>query len=184
MTYTFDPALAFYVHIADIAFLGFVILALLGGAIAVGAKMLIHNVLGLIMSLVGVAGLYVYLGTHFIAAMQILIYVGAVCISLVFAVMLARTPSEEEAQPLRLPVKIAAGFVVALFVGLVLGTAVMSAPWTPAATVTVDASTLEVGKRLLTSYAFVFELISLVLLVAIVGSVVLARRGRGTTGGG
>jgi NADH-quinone oxidoreductase subunit J len=47
----------------------------------------------------------------------------------------------------------------------------------------VDASIAQVGKRLLTSYGFVFELISLVLLVAIVGSVVLAKRGRGTPGG-
>jgi NADH-quinone oxidoreductase subunit J len=184
MNYAFDPKLALYVHLADAAFVGFALLSLLGGIVAVGAKKLIHAVLGLITSLVGVAGLYVYLGTHFIAAMQILIYVGAVCISIVFAVMLARTPLEQEKTPLRLPGKIAAGFVVALFVGLVLGTPVLSTRWVPAAAVTVDASAKNVGIRLLTSYAFVFELISLVLLVAIIGSVVLARRGRGTPGGG
>ncbi len=150
---------------------------------AVGARQLIHAVLGLVTSLVGVAGLYVYLGTHFIAAMQILIYVGAVCISLIFAVMLARPPSEAEKNPLLLPTKLGAGFVVALFAALVLGTAVLSTRWTPAEQVTVDGSIANVGERLLTSYAFVFELISLVLLVAIVGSVVLAKRGRGTPGG-
>jgi NADH-quinone oxidoreductase subunit J len=152
--------------------------------VAVGAKKLIHNVLGLAMSLIGVAGLYVYLGSHFLAAMQILIYVGAVCISITFAVMVSRTPAEEERDPLRLPVKIAAGFVVALFAGLVLGTAVLSAPWVPAPEVTADGAIAGVGKQLLTGYSFVFELISLVLLVAIAGSVVLARRGRGTPGGG
>ncbi|NTU60271.1 MAG: NADH-quinone oxidoreductase subunit J [Deltaproteobacteria bacterium] len=182
MNYTFDPKLAFYVHLADAAFVGFALLALVGGVIAVGAKKLIHAVLGLITSLVGVAGLYVYLGSHFLAAMQILIYVGAVCISLVFAVMLARTPQEEEANPLRLPGKIGAGFTVALFVGLVLGQAVVRWPW-KASAVVVDAATKNVGTRLLTSYAFVFELISLVLLVAIIGSVVLARHGRGRPAG-
>lgn len=182
MTYIFDSSLAFYVYLADAAFVGFALLALVGGVVAVGAKKLIHNVLGLATSLVGVAGLYVYLGNHFIAAMQILIYVGAVCISITFAVMLARTPQEEERDPLRLPVKVAAGFVTALFAGLLMGAIVLRAPWTAAETV-VDGAIAHVGTRLLTSYALVFELISLVLLVAIVGSVVLARRGRGLAGG-
>ena len=184
MNYTFDPKLALYVHLADAAFVGFALITLMGGVIAVGAKKLIHAVLGLILSLVGVAGLYVYLGSPFLAAMQILIYVGAVCISIVFAVMLARTPHEQEQQPLRLPGKITAGFVVARFSGLVLGTAVVSTHWVPAAIVGIDGTPRDIGVRLLTRYAFVFELISLVLLVAIVGSVVLARRGRGTPGGG
>ncbi|MBI5444854.1 MAG: NADH-quinone oxidoreductase subunit J [Deltaproteobacteria bacterium] len=179
MSFSFDPSLRFYVLLADIAFVGFAVLALFGGVIAVGAKKLIHSVLGLATSLVGVAGFYVYLGSQFLAAMQILIYVGAVCISITFAVMLARTPQEQEAQPLRLPVKIGAGFLVALFSALVLGSAALSTRWTPAPAVRVDASIVHVGAKLLTSYAFVFELISVVLLVAITGSVVLARRGRG-----
>ena len=190
MDFTFDPSLKFYVHLADVAFLGFAALALLGGIIATGAKRLIHAVLGLITSLVGVAGLYVYLGTHFIAAMQILIYVGAVSISLTFAVMLARPPQSAEKGPKWAPTKVAAGMVVALFAGLVLGTTVLSTPWTPstaAAPVLVEGITngsiAHVGYRLLTDYALVFEMISLVLLVAIVGSVVLARQGRGTPGG-
>lgn len=190
MDFTFDPSLKLYVYLADAAFLGFAALALLGGVIATGAKRLIHAVLGLITSLVGVAGLYVYLGTHFIAAMQILIYVGAVSISLIFAVMLARTPEQETKDPQRFPIKVATGMVVALFAGLVLGSAVLGTPWVPstasapalAAGIT-NGSITHVGYRLLTDYALVFELISLVLLVAIVGSVVLARQGRGTPGG-
>jgi NADH-quinone oxidoreductase subunit J len=190
MDFTFDPSLKFYVQLADVAFLGFAALALLGGVIATGAKRLIHAVLGLITSLVGVAGLYVYLGTHFIAAMQILIYVGAVSISLTFAVMLARPPKEAAKDPKRLPAKIATGMVVALFAGLVLGSAVMGTDWAPSGAAApalaegmVNGSIAHVGYRLLTDYALVFEMISLVLLVAIVGSVVLARQGRGTPGG-
>ena len=183
MSFSFDPSLGFYVQLANVAFVGFAFLALLGGVIAVGAKQLIHAVLGLAMSLVGVAGLYAYLGTHFIAAMQILIYVGAVCISITFAVMLARTPKEQEAEPLRLPVKIGSGFLVALFCSVVLGHAILTTQWKAAPVVIVDAAIRNVGANLLTSYALVFELISVVLLVAITGSVVLAKRGRGTPGG-
>ncbi len=190
MDFTFDPSLKLYVHLADVAFLGFAALALLGGIIATGAKQLIHAVLGLITSLVGVAGLYVYLGTHFIAAMQILIYVGAVSVSLIFAVMLARPPREQDQEPRRLPTKVAAGMVVALFAGLVLGSAVLGTQWVPSTAAgpvlapgLINGSIAHVGHRLLTDYALVFELISLVLLVAIIGSVVLARQGRGTPGG-
>ena len=182
MNFTFDPSLRLFVYLADAAFVGFALLALVGGIVAVGARRLIHAVLGLATSLVGVAGLYVYLGTHFIAAMQILIYIGAVCVSLVFAVMLARPPSEADQHPLALSGKVATGFLVALFAGLVLGVQVLRTDWVRRETVV--AGTIEkVGERLLTSYALVFELISLVLLVAIIGSVVLARRGRRTPGG-
>lgn len=190
MDFTFDPSLSFYVHLADAAFLGFAALSLLGGVIATGARQLIHAVLGLITCLVGVAGLYVYLGTHFIAAMQILIYVGAVSISLTFAVMLARPPKEMDETPQRGALKVATGVAVALFAGLVLGSAVLGTQWLPStaaapalATGIANGSIAHVGYRLLTDYALVFELISLVLLVAIIGSVVLARQGRGTPGG-
>ena len=183
MDFSFDPDLKLYVYLADAAFVGFAALTLLGGVIATGAKQLIHAVLGLITALVGVAGLYAYLGTHFLAAMQILIYVGAVSISLTFAVMLARPPKEAEKAPLLTSTKVATGLVVALFSTLVLGTVVLSTDWVPAGKVVKEGSIQQVGERLLTDYALGFELISLVLLVAIVGSVVLARQGRGTPGG-
>ncbi len=182
MTFTFDPSLSLYIHLADVAFVAFGVLALLGGLTAVAARHLIHAVLGLATSLVGVAGMYVYLGTHFIAAMQILIYVGAVCVAITFAVMLARSPSEEDQDPRIAPGKVVAGLCVGLFAGLILGAAVLRTQWRASATV-VEGTIQQVGEGLLTHYAFVFELISLVLLIAIVGSVVLARRGRRTPGG-
>lgn len=183
MDFTFDPNLRLYVYFADLAFLGFGALALVGAVIATGSHKLIHAVLGLAASLVGVAGIYVYLGTHFIAAMQILIYVGAVCISLTFAVMLARPPSEAEKNPLFGPLKVGTALLVAVFSSLVLGSAVLAHPWEAADAVLVEGTIEQVGRRLLTDYALVFELISVVLLVAIVGSVVLAKQGRGTPGG-
>ncbi len=182
MEFTFDPELSLYIHLADLAFLGFAFLALAGGLVAVGSRTLIRAVLGLATSLVGVAGLYVYLGTHFIAAMQVLIYVGAVCISITFAVMLARPPSEAARDPGFTAGKIAAGLGVGVFAALLLGGAVLRTAW-EAKPVEVEGTLLQVGEGLLTRYAFVFELISLVLLVAIVGSVVVARRGRRPDGG-
>ncbi len=183
MGYNFPSELQTYVDIADAAFLLFAAMAIVGGIIAVGAKQLIHAVLGLVLSLVGVAGLYVYLGNQFIAAMQILIYIGAVAISLVFAVMLARPPREMAAHPMRIAAKIAAGALVGLFAAVVVGRPAMKQIWRKAETVTNAGSIPEVGHSLLTRYMLAFELISVVLLIAIIGSVVVAKRGRGTAKG-
>jgi NADH:ubiquinone oxidoreductase subunit 6 (subunit J) len=184
MGYNFPSELQTYVDIADAAFILFAAIAVVGGIIAVGAKQLIHAVLGLVLSLFGVAGLYVYLGNQFIAAMQILIYVGAVAISLVFAVMLARPPREMAAHPMRLPAKIAAGALVGLFAAVIVGRPVVQHLWRKADTVTNAGTIPQVGEVLLTRYMLAFELISVVLLVAIIGSVVVAKRGRGTPQGG
>ena len=60
-----------------------------GALIAVGARNIFHNVLGLAVALFGVSGLFVYLNSPFVALMEILIYVGAICIAICFAVMLS-----------------------------------------------------------------------------------------------
>ena len=182
MNVAFNPSLELYVRMADVAFVLFVLTTLIGAVIAVGAKQLIHAVLGLILCLAGVAGLYIYLGNPFIAMMQVLIYIGAVSISLVFAVMLARPPALAKDEPLRFPTKVATGFIVGLFAAFVIGRNVMQYKWESAEKVISTGTVAEVGKGLLTTNILAFELISLVLLVAIVGSVVVARRGRGLHG--
>ena len=182
MDFVFNADMQSYVILAYIAFIAFIAMTLLGAICAVGAKQLIHAVLGLILSLVGMAGLYVYLGNHFIAAMQILIYVGAVSISMVFAVMLARPPEDAKASPMRYAPKVAAGALVGLFSAFVVGKSVLEHHWQKANEVISQGTIHEVGVKLLTEYVLVFELISLVLLVAIIGSVVVAKRGRGTIG--
>ena len=179
---TFPAELELYVKMADAAFLGFAALAIVGGIVAVGARQLIHAVLGLFPSLAGVAALYVYLGNQFIAAMQILIYIGAVSISMSFAVMLARPPQDAQAKPLRSAVKITTGALVGLGAAYVVGRAVVAHAWKEAPEVTNPGAIADIGAGLLTRHVLVFELISLVLLVAIAGSVVVAGRGRGAAG--
>ncbi len=81
--------------LASGAFLLVVFVTLLGAIIAVAARNIFHNVLGLAMSLMGVAGVFLYLNSPFVALMEILIYVGAICIAICFAIMLS--------EPLHLP---------------------------------------------------------------------------------
>ncbi len=65
-----------------------------GGFLAIGARMLIHSLLGLSVTFLGVAGLYIYLGELFSSVMQVLIYGGAICIVLVFGIMVGYTPRQ------------------------------------------------------------------------------------------
>jgi NADH:ubiquinone oxidoreductase subunit 6 (subunit J) len=150
-----------------------------GAVIAVGTVRLIRSVCGLALSCIGLAGLYYFLGSPFLALMEILIYVGAVCVTIVFAVMLAEP--EEPARSEKSGSTLAWGglatiICAAFFCGLVwLG---FKASWAPATDLLTDGSIAAIGRSLLTTYSMAFELISLALLVAILGALAIARAGR------
>jgi len=151
-----------------------------GGALfAVLTTRLIRSVCGLAMACVGLAGLYYFLHSPFLAMMEILIYVGAVCVTIVFAVMLAEPdePKDDETSGAALFWGGMAVLVaVAVFWGLWrLG---VGANWTLAHDPVNDASVKAIGVSLLTTYSLAFELISLALLVAILGALAIARTGR------
>jgi len=167
-----------YQYIAEALFYAFVALTFMGGFMAISSKLLMHAVLGLVVSLFGVAGLYFYLGSPFMTMMQILIYVGAVCIIIVLGVMIGNTPDQLAAKKLvrhNLPLALLActtGFI-ALFVATITRT-----EFVPAATRVGDMSIKFVGENLLFQYCLAFELISVILLTAIIGAIILARGGR------
>lgn len=156
--------------LAQAAFWVVVGIVLGGAVVAVFPRNIVYNVLGLIACLSGVAGLFLYLGSFFLALMQLLIYVGAICIAIVFAIMLSR-PLHLEVPKRRMP-KLAAG-IGAAFIFFVAVTAVAwKTAWKPAAERGTDWTITTIGHLLLTRYALVFEVISLVLLVAIIGAIV------------
>lgn len=160
-------------------FAAFVLVTILGGLIATLTSRVIRSVCGLALCCVGLAGLYYFLGSPFIALMEILIYIGAVCITIVFAIMLAEPeePVREEATPARL-----AWTAVALAVSgailWALARLVLREPWSAPAARLTDGSVKAIGISLLTTYSMAFEVISLVLLVAILGALAIARGGR------
>src|SRR5208337_302402 len=83
-----------------------------GALIAVFPRSILYNVLGLALALSGIAGFYLFLGSFFIALMQLLIYVGAICIAIVFAIMLSR-PLHLETPPRATP-KVAMGLTAGI----------------------------------------------------------------------
>ena len=168
--------------LSSLLFLVIVMTTVLGAVIATHSERLIRAVTGLAISSIGLAGLYYYLYSPFVALMQMLIYVGAVCVTIVFAVMLADPKHEVEVGKGSIftgPLSFALGIM--LFWGL--STLAGKTAWVVPAERINDGSIEEVGKALLSNYSMVFELISIVLLVAIVGALVLARQGRSRTGG-
>jgi len=166
--------------LSDLIFLTLVALAVIGAIIATNSSRLIRSVAGLAVCFIGVAGLYYYLNSPFVAVMEMLIYVGAVCVTIVFAVMLADPEGVPQvAKQNALAGAASFGVGALLFWGLT--SVAKNANWMAAAPKVNNGSINEVGKSLLTTYSMVFEVISIVLLVAIIGSLVLARAGRTLT---
>lgn len=162
----------------------FAILALLVLGSAAGLLLRrnpIHGALFLVVNLAGVAGLYLTLGAEFLAAVQIIIYAGAIAVLFVFAIMVL-IPGKEETgpDPLRAKRWMAVPLVVILLilVSFVFRSTVLrgSGRGLP-----VPGSAQALGQLLFTDYLFPFEVTSLLLLVAIVGVMALAK---GKTGSG
>jgi len=159
---------------------GLAVVATVAGALlAVLTTRIIRSVCGLALCCLGLAGLYYFLHSPFLALMEILIYVGAVCVTIVFAVMLAEP---DEGPPREKPrVTFGWGAVALLISGAVfwaIAGLALSHPW-PVPGARLNAGTVwDLGLALLTTYSLAFEAISLVLLVAILGALVVARYGR------
>jgi len=157
------------------------------GAVAVIASLLViaqrnpmYSVLLLILSFGALSGLYVLLDAPFVAVIQIIIYAGAIMVLFLFVVMLLNTPQEvtgldARVQPIlragamRLGAVLAIALVVELIWALTRTNVSASFPSTPMVSVAT------IGHKLFTDYAFPFEVTSVLILVAMLGAVVMAK---------
>jgi NADH-quinone oxidoreductase subunit J len=134
----------------------------------------IHGALFLVVNLASVAALYLTLGAEFLAAAQVIVYAGAIMVLFVFAIMVLIPGKEETGVDPRRRVRLAAlpvGGVLLVLLVIVVGRAVVA---TGPAGAPGDVET--VGRLLFTDYLFPFELTSVLLLAAMVGVLLLARR--------
>ncbi len=158
-------------------FLGFILFTVFGAIMATCAKRTIRAVFGLVVCFLGIAGMYYFLNSPFLSLMQLMIYVGAVAITIAFAIMLAEP--DEDKMATKTPA-LAGPFAVLLggAVTWALAAASLGAKWMDPKPVEIEGTVTQVGEALLTKYSMVFELVSIVLLIAILGSLVVARSGR------
>jgi len=165
-------AIAFYTIAAFI--LGFAVLV-------VTTKDTVHSVLFLVLDFLFVAALYVMLGAQFLAVIQVLVYAGGIVVLYLFVVMLVnlKRPPEAHQDPHRrskLGLALAAAVLVELAVIVATGYARAATPTAPAAALPLTGNTEQVGWLLYTSYLIPFEIASMLLLVAMIGAIVLAKR--------
>lgn len=168
----------YYRYIAEALFILFTLITFTGGYIALTARYLMNAVLGLALALLGVAGLYFHLGSPFLAMMQILIYVGAVCIIISFGIMVGPRPNQQADKRLNGPRNVLISLVACASVVGLLSSLVVQTVWVPAAAKVGDFSVKFVGENLLYQYCLAFELISVLLLAAIVGAIIIAGIGK------
>lgn len=171
--------MTFYQIIAEGLFFAFVILVILGSLITIRAKILMQTVLGLAVALLGVAGIYFYLGSMFLTLMQILVYVGAICIVLVFGIMVGYTPTEVAEKAIKDWRNKFLAVLSAVTAFLLILACVLKTDWIPAVAEDRDFSMAHLGEEFLYTYCLAFELISVILLIAIIGAIILARGGTG-----
>jgi NADH-quinone oxidoreductase subunit J len=172
-----NPSLFSPEGLAGLLFLVMIALTVAGALLATNARRLIRAVAGLALCFVGVAGIYYFLNSPFVALMQILIYVGAVCITFVFAVMLAEPEEMQRVNKRNALVGPLSILVSGVMVWGLVALAAMTS-WQKSPVRLNDGSLEKLGESLLGRYSMSFEMISIVLLVAIIGSLVLARAGR------
>lgn len=137
-----------------------------------------HSALCLVGALIGVAVLYLILQAEFIAMVQILLYVGAVMTVILFAIMLTHRIGDQTI-PQTNKQSLPAFLSLAAFVGLI-GSILWKMDWSKAGYAGLipfrSVTTLDLGKALLGEYVFPFEVISVVLIAALIGAVVVARK--------
>lgn len=149
-------------------------LAVLGCAVGVVVfKNLIYSAIAMVCCFTGVAGIYVLLHAEMLAAAQVLIYVGAISILILFAIMLTRHRDGEIKIFFHRQSWVAIPLV--LIVGMILAGVLTTARY-DASAVALNPDTRGVAYILFNDYAFPFEVVSLVLLVAMVGAVILASK--------
>lgn len=144
------------------------------GVMVVSLKNIFHCTLFLVLALFGVAGIYILLSAEFLAAVQVLIYVGAITILMIFAIML--TAKLYNAQIRQANEQIFLGVIIVATL-LVATVAILGrTAWRLSDAASDVQSTVGIGRMLLTKYVLPFEIVSVVLLAALIGAIVIARK--------
>jgi NADH-quinone oxidoreductase subunit J len=157
----------------DILFVAFAATLLVSALMVVMLRDIIRCGLALIVSLASLAGIYALLGDPLVAAAQVLVYIGAISVLILFAIMMTQTKNA----PARLVFQTQAWFaaVGAVVIAVVIAVAVLTTTWSTAGA-RLATATADVAHKLFGEYVLPFEVVSVLLTASVVGAVYLARR--------
>jgi NADH-quinone oxidoreductase subunit J len=150
------------------------LLTIVSAGMVAFSRNIIYSAFSLLGTFMGVAGIYIFLGADFVAAVQLLIYVGGILVLILFAVMLTHRITDvaiTNRAAGRLPALIVIGSLVYMLIQTVRTT-----PWVKAKEVVFAPTTAAIGDAFLYEYLLPFEVASVVLLAAMIGAVVLSRK--------
>ena len=158
----------------QIVFFAILSVITLGAALmVVTSRNLLHSALWLIVSFFGIAGVFILLQAEFLAVVQVLIYIGAIAMLIIFAIMLTRRIMDPQQPRFNSQWGLVGGFAALLFVGL--AAVVTRVAW-PVAVGEVPADAIaQLGVDFVGVYAVPFEVASVLLVVAMIGAIIIAR---------
>ena len=148
-------------------------ITVMSAAFVVLNNQLIYSAVALLFTLFGIAGLYVFLWADFIAGIQILVYVGGILVLVIFGIML--TNKIRSVRISHKSIQQGVGGVITFWLFIFLFIALFKAPWAISTAVEPSGTVREIGILLLTDFLLPFEIISVLLLGALIGAAVLSR---------
>lgn len=139
----------------------------------------VHSVLLMLALFFHIAGLYLFLNAEFLSAIQVILYAGAILVLFLFVIMMLNLKEELTVERFigEWPIALALGISILMFIGFAISRFIQG----PVGEYTIEkikaeTHTKAIGKLLYTDYLFPFEIVSLILLIAIVGAIVLAKK--------
>ena len=160
--------------VTQVVFYLFAAMTVISAVIVVFSRSLIYSAFGLLFTFFGVAALYVYLGADFLAAAQLVIYVGGILILLLFGVMLTH-----KLYDLNLKTEtyqFVPGLLVVVSVFVTLMSVMLRTDWHRKTAAPVSSTTTEIGRLFMKDYVLPFEVASMFLLIALIGAAMIVRR--------
>lgn len=137
------------------------------------AKNLIHSALFMVLSFVGVAGLYTLLNADFLASVQLIVYVGAISVFIIMGVMVTQRKSIKESNPFgRSKVS---GAIVAIAVFAVMAAVAVKTEWAVSNAPLPDSTVKLLANALMTDFVIPFEIAGVLLTVAMIGAIIIAK---------
>jgi NADH-quinone oxidoreductase subunit J len=165
-------------NLYDIVFYVFAAVTIISAVGVVFSRNIVYAAFALLFAFFGVAGIYVLLAADFIAVTQILLYIGGILVLIIFGVMLTSRAYNVEVKRgvlQLLPAVIIVGIIAGTMVGIF-----MTTPWPTSNSAPYQETARPIGALLMTQFVLPFELASVLLLVALIGAVIIARREKTT----